>query len=460
MDLAQQLFEKGLISYHRTDNVNVAESTYEEICDWLKCNGFDYQRGQRRWKSKANAQEAHEAIRPVDFNVDTIEGDSALQGIYSLIRDRALMSQMPSAMVEQTRIVAVSGASVAGEGGELVPVQFRASGTRELSPGFRAFKPAVREETEDKDEQQLQCAVQEGEVHPVVQAQVRDKRTEPPKRFTEASLVKKLESLGIGRPATYASILGNVIGREYMVVGKDMKITATDTGITVVEALRQQAFLDYGFTSTLEDRLDHICEGKETYLEVVRGLYDTLQRDQERISVPRVGEGGAQASQASVACPECGLAVKRLPAKQRGEFFWVHVDTEHAEGCQKYLADVDGQPQKKGPKPPTPCPSCGKALKRLPSKQYAGQFFWVHQDAKNAEGCVKFLDDKKGRPVVKRPASSTEATCPRCGQPVIQKKNHQSGDPFWVHRDDPATCVKYLPDENGKPGIKSSRTTA
>lgn len=400
MQVAQHLFDSGLISYHRTDNPNLSEEGYEAAIAWLKANGYDYQRGQRRWKAKEGAQEAHEAIRPVDFAVVEIEGSDAQQAVYRLIRERALMSQMPAEKVEVTVITAQGDQDLVSEKGEGRPALFKAKGVRQLDPGFKAFRATVQED--DEPDPVLTMAVAPDQQQRIQHAELQEKVTEPPKRFTEGTLVSKLESLGIGRPATYAAIIKNILTREYVVVDdpaaksrkKDMRLFPTEVGFRVVRALRRQAFLDYAFTARLEERLDRICERKDGFLEVVRDLHATLVRDLDAIEVERTGQG-------------------------RGEF------------------------------KTSPCPKCGATLKRLPSKQDKGQFFWAH--AEEAEGCDKYFRDADGAPVAKQGAAMPAMACPKCGQPIKRLQNRATKGHFWVHVADPATCSKYVTDRDGMP---------
>lgn len=403
MQVAQHLFESGLITYHRTDNPNLSEEGYELAVEWLKANGHQYQRGQRRWKAKEGAQEAHEAIRPTDFAVEQVEGSEAEQAVYRLIRERALMSQMPAERVEVTVITAQGDQQLTSEKGEGMAAIFKAKGVRQLEPGWRSFKATV---TEDEDaDPVLTVAVRPEEVHKIEHAQVQDKQTEPPKRYTEGSLVAKLESLGIGRPATYAAILKNIIGREYVVIGdpaaksrkKDMRLFPTPTGFRVVAALRRQAFLDYKFTARLEERLDRICERKDDFLGVVRDLHATLTRDLDAIEIERTipaGEGRGEFKTAP--CPKCGESLKRIPSKkEKGQFFWAHA--EETEDCDKYFRDEAGKPVEKAPPPATvACPKCGQALKRLQNRSTKG-FFWVH--VAEPATCSKYINDDDGKPV-------------------------------------------------------------
>lgn len=405
MEAAQHLFESGFITYHRTDDCNMSEEGYEAAVAWLKSSGMEYQRGQRRWPSKPNAQEAHECIRPTDFALVTVSGSELEQKVYALIRERALMSQMPSAVDEITTVVAVSGTTILSEAGVPTPVAFVASGAVQLQAGWRAFKATVTSEEEDEPLQALTARFKSGDVFHPREMQINTAQTQPPKRYTEGSLVKKLEALGIGRPSTYATIMGKLVEREYVRIGeggkskaKDMRLFPSEVGMQLVKALSLQTFMDYDYTSRMEKNLDLIAQGKEDYLSIVRGVYQVLEQDEDKIEIERV-------------------------ADTRSKF---------REGD---------------------CPGCGQRIKRCESKKQKGQFFWVH--VAETEACSKFLSEEKGKPVLTAPkgegAATTKVGCPRCGQDIVQRRNSTTGNPFWVHVAAPATCSKYINDRDGKP---------
>lgn len=402
MAVAQHLFDSGWITYHRTDNPNMSEEGYEAAIAWLQANGYEHQRGQRRWKAKDNAQEAHEAIRPVDFALVEIEGTEAEKALYRLIRERALMAQMPAERVEVTVIMGEGDRKVPSEAaGEPLQAVFKAKGIRQVAAGFKAFKTTVTEDEEA--DPVINSAVALGDVLPIQHAELLEKRTEPPKRYSEGSLVSKLESLGIGRPATYASIINNIVLREYVLIGdpkgqggkKDMRLFPTEIGIKIINSLRQQSFLDYEFTARLETRLDRICEGKDTYLDVVRDLHAVIVRDYASIEIERVG--GNQSPFRSDNCPLCQQGVKRLESKQKkGEFFWVHV-AENPD-CEKYLQDANGVPRKKEAPKPTlaQCPRCAQDLRRYQNSK-SKEYFWLHTT--EPTNCSRSFKDERGKPL-------------------------------------------------------------
>lgn len=410
MKTAQSLFEKGLITYHRTDDKNLSPEGYQMACAWLESQGLPFVPLQRSWKASDSAQEAHEAIRPSDFDVLNFEGTSSELALYRLIHERAVQSQMPAA-VDKVTVIEATDPRELGDGERLLHAVFAAKGRVELSPGWRALKSAfVEDEEGEGDEQAFPEVPREGQSLELWHAKVVEKKTRAAKRFTQGTLVQRMEKLGIGRPATYASIISNVMQRGYFTEGapgaaagkgkRTRELYATELGEWVIDQLEPFKFLDYEFTNQLEQRLDDIRDGKDTYLAVVRSLHDTLSSDLGKVTPASFpgGEGGSGSGFAEAVCPKCGDGVKRLPSKQKkGTFFWAH-QVENAN-CVKWLDDVKGKPQLKAEKPEATtadCPHCGQLVKRLQSKTNAKEHFWVHEV--DPKSCSKFLPDDYGRP--------------------------------------------------------------
>lgn len=411
MKVAQSLFENGHITYHRTDDPNLSADAYEQVCAWLRDHGFPHQPVQRRWQAKGNAQEAHEAIRPTDFNMDHIAGTADEQRVYKLIRDRAIRSQMLSATEDVTIVEAQDLRDLANEQGTEFNAVFLARARKETQAGFRAYTTDEKEEKDGEENQLIPVLPEEGALHQIEHAQVLDKKTQPPKRYTEGTLVRELERLGIGRPSTYASILQNIIGREYLRVGdpegkksQSNMLFAQPLGELLTDALRPAQFLDPQFTNRLEAQLDDITGGKMDYLSVVRELHATVEKDLSMLN----------------------------------------------------LAGLQAQATHAGDYREAPCPQCQTPLKRLPSKQKKGEFYWAHKEMQ--PDCVKFLSDEKGTPTLKRHPAPTDAACPSCGQAVRRLPSKQKvGEFFWIHREEPKTCSRFLPDDNGHPGKPKQR---
>ncbi len=260
MQAAQKLYEAGRITYMRTDGVNMAEEAYGAARDQIaSAYGAQYlPEKPRRYSSKAkNAQEAHEAIRPTDFSLtpeDFKSTDADQWKLYALIWRRATASQMQPAEFERTTIDLVSKDGRAG---------LRASGQVLVFDGFIRLYTEGRDEPSDEDDEKRLPKLARGEHADLLDATSSQHFTEPPPRFTEASLVKRLEELGIGRPSTYASIITTLQDRDYVRIDQK-RFYPEDKGRLVTAFLENffRRYVEYDFTADLEEKLDIISDGK------------------------------------------------------------------------------------------------------------------------------------------------------------------------------------------------------
>ena len=278
MRVAQSLYEDGHITYMRTDGVQVAG---EAIDAARKVIAEDFGGGEhvlpktpRHYATKAkNAQEAHEAIRPTDLARRPGNGISGDNGrLYALIWKRTIASQMASAKLERTAVDLTDAAGKAA---------LRASGQVVLHPGFLAVYTETHDdvvEGEDPDDTRRLPKLTQGE-HPQVTAARADQHfTEPPPRYSEASLVKRLEELGIGRPSTYASILQTLRDRSYVRMEKN-RFFAEEKGRLVTAFLERyfEKYVSYDFTADLETRLDEVSAGHLDYISVLSDFWADFQ---------------------------------------------------------------------------------------------------------------------------------------------------------------------------------------
>ena len=246
MEVAQKLYEAGRITYMRTDSTALSAEAVEALRGEIAAKWGDeaLPPSPVTHASAAQAQEAHEAIRPADVT-RCVAGESDMaERVYDLVRRRALASQMSDVVLRRTRVGASAGVSL------------RARGTVVVRSGWYAAWPP------DEEEERLLSPIGEGDEMVVETARPVRKRTKAPKHFTEASLVRELEKRGIGRPSTYAATLKTLALREY-VVARRRDLLATEKGCSVVDWL-DRAFpelLDYGFTARLEEQLDRIAAG-------------------------------------------------------------------------------------------------------------------------------------------------------------------------------------------------------
>ena len=333
MKAAQALFEQGAITYHRTDSPNLSQEGETLLRGALAAAGLPTVEAPRKWKVKEGSQEAHEAIRPTDPAEENAGSDATQQALYQLIRKRALASQMPDAIYQQTSCV-LDGGAFQGK-----PAVFKATGSVMTDPGWRTLYI----ESEDDDDGQAKEAMnpvpvltQGGTVTPE-RGEVLSRSTKAPPRFTEATLIKALEDHGVGRPSTYASIIKVLFARGYMEQkGGKPPLYPTATGEAVVGALAGRfAFADLDWTREIEGELDAITQGQAQPRAVLQKVWDSLQ----------AGLGAMPAGAVAVTepCPVegCDGRVKRLESRNKpGSFFWA-CSIKDGHGL---LQDVDGKP--------------------------------------------------------------------------------------------------------------------
>ncbi len=278
MLLAQQLYEGielgeegpvGLITYMRTDSVRVADSAMRSAKDFIEKNyGSDYLPGKpRKYRSKKSAQEAHEAIRPtyVEYTPEGIRKYLSKDQfkLYQLIYSRFLASQMREALYDTTTV------EIEGDG-----YTFRASASELMFDGFLKVYQEIKEENNEKEEGIKLPLLKEGEILVLLKLEPQQHFTKPPARFSEATLIKELEANGIGRPSTYAQIVGTIEERKYVQKEKN-RLFPSELGKTVKRILVDNfpELFEIGFTAEMEEELDRIEEGKDNWVEVLKDFY-------------------------------------------------------------------------------------------------------------------------------------------------------------------------------------------
>jgi DNA topoisomerase-1 len=301
MSLAQRLYENGYITYMRTDSTTLSETALNAArAQARELYGADYvPDSPRRYERKVkNAQEAHEAIRPAGDSFRTPASVRAELGndeyrLYELIWQRTVASQMADA-VGRSVTVRVGGRS--SDGGQ--DVEFSASGKVITFPGFlRAYVEETDDDATDRDDRERRLPhVEESQPLDVADLEAQSHATSPPARYTEASLVKQLEELGIGRPSTYASILGTIQDRGY-VFKRGTALVPSFTAFAVVGLLEQHfgRLVDYGFTASMEDDLDEIARGASQSSAWLSRFY--FGSGSEGDDGPPVGSDGASAGE-------------------------------------------------------------------------------------------------------------------------------------------------------------------
>jgi len=292
MGVAQKLYEKGFITYMRTDSRNISKEAQSKMLSYIEKNfGKDYAQASVYGKVSKNAQEAHEAIRPTN-PLEPIAGTTDDEKrLYRLIWERAVSSQMSPAKIMKTKVSAnINNQSIPN---------FSMNGSRLLFPGWLAVDTAARGEDVELPK------LSQGDTLETKEIFNEAKQTTPPNRYTEAGLIKELEKREIGRPSTYASTIKTLLDREY-VTKEGRTLTPTATG-DVVSTFVETNFEDYisdDFTSTMEQSLDEIAEGKTTYNSVLSNFYTVFAKAVEaKEDIPKLTNLGPTPKEFT--CPKC-----------------------------------------------------------------------------------------------------------------------------------------------------------
>ena len=271
MGCAQRLYEAGLITYMRTDGIDMAPEAVTEAREAIKAKfGAEYVPASPRvYKNKAkNAQEAHECVRPTDLMVDTATAkilDSDQRKLYNLIYKRTIASQMEAARFERTAV------DIASDDGQVV---MRANGQVMVFDGFIAIYEEGRDDSVVDDDDKRLPQIMEGEPAKKERVDPEQHFTQPPPRYTEATLVKRMEELGIGRPSTYASIVTTIQDRGYVEKDKN-RLIPQDKGRLVTAFLSNyfRKYIGYDFTADLENQLDEVSAGNGDYKKVLHSFW-------------------------------------------------------------------------------------------------------------------------------------------------------------------------------------------
>jgi len=362
MQIAQSLYERGLITYHRTDSYNLATEAIEAARSYIEKNyGPDYLPSSPRvYKTKAaSAQEAHEAIRPTN-----LEASPELEGrdkkLYELIRNRFLQCQMQDARYDKTTILVGAGS-----------YELKADGKRMIFDGYMRLGKSA--------DDVFLPTVNSGDVLPLITIDSVQKFTQPPARYSEAGLIKELEKRGIGRPSTYAAIISTIQDRGY-VTKEEKRFHPTAVGVAVVEFLTAnfENVMAYEFTAKMESDLDAVADGKKKWVEVVRSFWDPMNE-----TVKKVEETGTRVKVAvettGEKCPKC--IAGGLPAGRQGEVIIRTGKFGKFLSCDRY-PECDYKAQYVEYAGTHLCPTCGGRV--VIKKSRKGKFY----------GCEKYPECK------------------------------------------------------------------
>ncbi len=374
MRLAQNLYEKGYITYHRTDSLNVSSEALNKAEKVIKEKFGNSYYTKRIFKTKGRAEEAHEAIRPT-FQTN-LKLDAKQKKLYDLIYNRFLASQMSSAIFDSKKVEIKAD-----------NYTFEASGSTLKFDGFlKVYKMKFKENKLPK--------LQKKQILKLKKLKKEEHSTMPKARYNEASLIKKLEEYEIGRPSTYATIISTIQTRNYVEKNEDRRFVPTEIGQIVNNTLKEnfENIVDYKFTAEMEKKLDNIGEGKENWREVIKNFYFPFNENLER----KYKEVKTQKPEPEITdkiCPKCQkpLAIKM---SRFGKFLACtgFPKCKYAESLKKDLGIT--------------CPQCGIG-KITEKRTKKGKIFYA---------CTKWPDcdfalwDKP-----------TKELCKKCGSLMVEK---------------------------------------
>ena len=430
MAIAQQLYEGvdvagegtvGLITYMRTDSLRISEEALSAAKSFILGRyGKDYYpAATRRFKAKAGAQDAHEAIRPsnVDFTPERLKGDLTGEQyrLYRLIWSRFLASQMANAVYDSVAVEIASGVH-----------EFRASASSLKFSGYTA----VYEEARDDDKEEKTSPLPpltEGQTLELQGFDEEQHFTQPPTRYTDATLIRALEQNGIGRPSTYAPTVSTIIDREYVVKeGKFLRITPLGSVVTKLMEDKFPDIVDTKFTARMEKELDTVEEGKIAWKDVLREFYggfeSNLQKAEKELEGVHLKVPDEETEEV---CPECG---RKLVIKS-GRFGRFLACPGYPE-CSFTMPLVVEMPGR--------CPKCGgRLMKRTGKSQKTGKQYTYY--------CCEFgtsRDEEKKCDFMTWDVP-TKDDCPVCGQTMFKKAGKGFKKPFCIN---PA-CENFLPED-------------
>jgi len=430
MRVAQRLYEGielgpegsvGLITYMRTDSTRIAGEALAAARDYIQGRyGAPYlPESPQVYRSKKDAQDAHEAIRPTAMEYEPERVASHLDkdelALYTLIWNRFVASQMESAVYDATAVDVEAGAC-----------RFRATGQILKFDGF------IRVYTEGRDDEQRDPEEEgEGQLPPLAEGDrlrllelVPEQHfTQPPPRFTQATLIKELEEKGIGRPSTYASIVGTILNKEYVIEDDGRRLKPTDLGFLVTDLLVESFpdVLNVEFTAGMEDQLDRIEEGEEHYVDALRRFWGPFAKDLEQAEV-QMRDVKREERPTDLVCEKCGQPMV-IKWGRRGEFLACRGYPE-CKNTKNFRRTDDGtirpvEPETTGEM----CEQCGRPM-QVRFGRY-GKFL----------GCSGYPECKNMQPLHK-PVPTGVRCLLGCGEGELMERRSRRGKLFY-------SCSRY-----------------
>ncbi|MDR2708950.1 MAG: type I DNA topoisomerase [Elusimicrobiota bacterium] len=461
MMIAQKLYEginiggdsSGLITYMRTDSLNIAKSCQMQTLDFIeKKYGKDFvPQNPRIYKTKSKgAQEAHEAIRPTSPNRLPEQIEQYLSAdefkLYFLIWKRFIASQMSEAVYNVVSVDIKANDCI-----------FRATGSVLIFDGFMRVYNIEETEREMKIPK-----LDQNEILDLIKLSSEQKFTEPPPRFNEASLIKALEEYGIGRPSTYAPIINTILQRLYVKL-ENKRFTPTPLGIVVNDVLKKYFgnIVSTQFTAAVEEKLDHIAENQIEWQKVIGEFYHPFEHDLKNAQ-QNLGYQKVEAKQTDIICPKCGKPML-LRMSRGGEFLGCSGFPE----CKFTMSlDRDGNPVLSEQETTDVCEKCGQPLVRKIG--FAKRPYLI---CKNPDCGAKYSIDSKGNKVFKPAPEMTDIKCQKCGSPMLKRKGKRGEfltcqafpkcrNLIWLTSEKKAAEKKAAKSTKAKTKTKTKKTAA
>lgn len=437
MSIAQQLYEGvdiegegtvGLITYMRTDSLRLSDEATAAARDFILSRyGEQYYPGKPRvYKTKSGAQDAHEAIRPSNVHLTPEDIKKSLTAeqykLYKLIWSRFLACQMASAVYDSVSIEVESAGYT-----------FRATHSSLKFSGYTA----VYVEGKDEDDETFQSPLpdlKEGEPLELKGLTPDQHFTQPPSRYTEATLIKALEEKGIGRPSTYAPTISTILDREYVVKeGKNLRPTPLGEVVTGLMKDKFTDIVDTAFTATMEEQLDEVETGKVDWKSLLSQFYGGFEKELQQAEADLDGERIKVPDEVSdVICPKCG----RNLVYKSGRFgrFLACPGWPECDHTQPIVIEMPGK-----------CPKCGgKILKKTSKRGYA--YYGCENNSNKDEACR--CDFMTWDVPVKD-------NCPECGHTLFKKSGRGFKKPFCINPE----CPNFLPEDQRGYKKKTIATT-
>ncbi len=431
MAVAQQLYEGvditgegtvGLITYMRTDSLRLSDEATAAAGKFILSRyGKEYYPGKpRQYKAKAGAQDAHEAIRPsqVTLTPEDVRKDLTAEQyrLYKLIWSRFLACQMSAAVFDSVAIEATAA-----------DYRFRATHSAVKFSGYMAVYVEGRDEDEEENHSPLPD-LKVGEGLDLRSLKPEQHFTQPPARYTEASLIKALEEKGIGRPSTYAPTITTIEGREYVVKeGKYLRSTALGETVNTVMKDKFPDIVDYAFTAQMEEKLDGVEQGKQNWKDLMKDFYGDFSQELSAAEQDTGGRVKVPDEFSEEVCPVCG---RNLVFKS-GRFgrFLACPGFPECTYTQPIVEQMPGR-----------CPRCGgRLMKRTGKSKRTGKQYTYY-------GC-EFNIIREGNPHAKCDFMTfdvpVEQNCPSCGHTMFKLSGRGARKPFCINE----ACPNFLPED-------------